>query len=209
MALTRSQAKTILTRLGFRVNTSARYHQSLRDFQAGWNLGAQLKVDGVLGPKTSGALARSEKNRRDGKPTASAHFYFKEMRCHCLGKYSACRVINGEGKAGSGRHVLRRHFQSLEVLRGKFYTHGMTIVSGYRCPGHNKDVDGASTSQHLTGGGSDVSPVASTTAVKKLAVFGGIGYQGGTGKVRHVDNREVSGVNPTKGSRAHPTTWRY
>jgi zinc D-Ala-D-Ala carboxypeptidase len=200
-------AKTILTNLGFRVNTSTRYRQALRDFQAGWNLGPYLGIDGVLGSKTSSALALSESRRRAGKGTLSANFSFKEFQCHCGGRYSSCRRIRGEGT--SKRHTLRALVQSLEVLRKEEYHHGFSIVSGYRCPSHNKSVGGASSSQHMYGSAADIAPVVSTNEVRNLHKFAGIGFQGSSGRVRHVDRRDFSGVNPTNGRITAPTIWRY
>lgn len=209
MSLSSSQAKTILSNLGFRVDNDARLRQAVRDFQGGWNLGPWLKIDGKVGPKTSAALSLSELRRRRGLSTASSHFSFKEFTCHCGGRYAACRRIAGEGRPGHARHVLRALIQSLEILRASQYPHGMSIVSGYRCDGHNKDVDGASSSQHRWGAAADCAPVASMNSVKALSRFAGIGFQGSSGKVRHVDRRDFSGVNLTGGSVKKPTTWRY
>ncbi len=208
-SLSSAAAKTILTRLGFRVNTDARYRQAVKDFQAMWNLGTTLDIDGLVGPKTSAALALSERRRRSGLGTASAHFSFSEFACHCGGRFAACRRIAGEGKLGNGRHVGRVLLQDLEATRAKFYPHGMSIVSGYRCDGHNSAVGGATSSQHRWGAAADIAPVASTNAIKATHRFAGIGFQGSSGKVRHVDRRDVSGVNPTHGTRTAPTVWRY
>ena len=202
-------ARAILARLGFRVNTAARFEQAVRDFQGGWNLGPRLDVDGIVGPKTTAALALSEQRRRAGRGTASAHFSFSEFLCKCGGRYASCRRYVGEGPAGSRRHTGRWLLQSLEQLRAAAYPHGLVVVSGTRCPGHNAAVGGASSSQHMFGSAADTQPVASTARVAALHAFAGIGYQGSTGLVRHVDRRDASGVNPTRGSRAHPTLWRY
>jgi hypothetical protein len=202
-------AKAILKALGWRTDTDARYKQALRDFQGGWNLGASLEVDGLLGPATSAALTSSNNRRKSGLSTASSHFSFNEFACKCGGKYAACRRINGEGSKGSDRHVLRNLVAGLEILRSNYYRNGMSLVSGYRCDGHNQAVGGASSSQHRWGAAVDISPVASTSQVKALKRFSGIGYQGSTGKVRHVDVRSVSGHNSTGASVASPTTWRY
>jgi hypothetical protein len=70
-------------------------------------------------------------------------------------------------------------------------------------------VGGASTSQHLFGGAADVSQAATTNQVKNLKKFSGIGYQGSTGKVRHVDRRDTSGVNTTNATLSNPTVWKY
>lgn len=209
MALSSTNAKAYLAAMGWRTNTEARYKQALRDFQGGWNLGASLTVDGILGPATSAAISASNNRRKSGLSTASAHFSFNEFACKCGGKYAACRRIAGEGKAGAHRHVLRTLLASLEVLRNSYYRNGMSIVSGYRCDGHNQAVGGASSSQHRWGAAADISPYASTSQVKALKRFAGIGYQGSTGKVRHVDRRDTSGVNSTSGSVSSPTIWRY
>lgn len=206
-------AKGILTNLGFRVNSSSRYRQAIRDFQAGWNLGTALEIDGVKGEKTSDALTLSEKRRKAGSGTLSPNFSFKEFQCKCGGRYSSCRRINGEGDAGTtgpDKHVLRYLVQGLEVLRKEEYASvGLSIVSGYRCPGWNKVQKGASSSQHLFGGAADIAQRASTKEVKGLKKFSGIGYQGSTGKVRHVDVRSVTGHNTTSGSTTNPTIWKY
>ena len=39
--------------------------------------------------------------------------------------------------------------------------------------------------------------------------FAGIGFNAASDKVQHVDRRDISGVNPTKGSTSTPTTWKY
>lgn len=207
--ISQQTAMTILSRLGFRVNTAARYKQALQDFQGGWNLGALLTIDGVLGPATSNALLVSEKRRSTRAGTASAHFSFSEFQCHCGGKYSACRRIAGEGVPNNNRHVLRALLQGLELTRAAYYPGGMSIVSGYRCDGHNKAVGGATSSQHRFGAAADISPVVDKDRLRARNWFAGIGFQGSSDRVRHVDRRDYSGVNPTRGTVTRPTTWKY
>ena len=202
-------AKTILTRLGFRVNTEARYKQGLQDFQAGWNLGAALAIDGLLGDYTSAALLLSEKRRAAGLGTASANFSFVEFACKCGGKYSVCRRINGEGLPNHNQHVLRSLLQSLEKMRSTYYPNGMTVISGYRCDAYNASVGGASSSQHRYGAAADIVPVVDKDTLKTKRWFAGIGYQASSDDVRHVDRRDLSGINPTKGSTTSPTMWKY
>ena len=50
--------KVALAALGWRVDTTARLAQAVKDFQRGWNLGAALAVDGDPGPKTRAAPPR-------------------------------------------------------------------------------------------------------------------------------------------------------
>src|SRR6478609_7964525 len=91
--LSQTQATTILRALGWRVRTTAEYKRCVINFQNGWNLGPALKADGLVGPATSAALLSSEKRRRAGTGTASAHFSFTEVACRCGGKYSSCQRI--------------------------------------------------------------------------------------------------------------------
>jgi hypothetical protein len=189
MAYTTGQRSQILTNLGFRTNTGSRYVQAVRDFQRGWNLGAPLAIDGAPGRLTDAALAVSELRRRQGSGTASAHFSFSEFVCKCGGRYSDCRRV----------WQTRQSIQALERYRSAF---GPTsIISGCRCPGHNRAVGGASSSQHMAGTAADLTGRQSTSRVRSLGAFTGIGYQGSTGLVRHADTRP--------GSVTSPTTWRY
>jgi zinc D-Ala-D-Ala carboxypeptidase len=197
MALTRTQAATILTNLGWRVNTAARLTQAIKDFQRGWNLGTALTVDGLVGPKTSAALTLSEARRRKGLPTASANFSFTEFRCKCGGKYASCRRT----------WVLRYHIQRLESYRAKI-GRGVSITSGCRCVGHNSAVGGASNSQHLYGVASDIQGVDKDT-VKSYRLFAGIGYGGKSDRALHVDSRDLGGNNKTGGRTYSPTMWVY
>lgn len=83
----------------------------------------------------------------------------------------------------------------------------ITIISGYRCPDHNTRVGGAKASQHCfaapdsCGGAADLPGQLSVAEVKALGVFGGIGFKASTGKVTHVDVRQVD--------KSNPTVWRY
>jgi hypothetical protein len=191
-----AEAYGVLRELGWR--TAMIGPQALKDFQAGWALGDPLKVDGLLGPKTSAALIQSRDRSHAGRADASEHFSFAEFRCRC-GGYAGCRAI-------WPRYQL---LDSLEGLRGAFYKSGLTIASGCRCVRHNKIVGGASQSQHLYGTAADVAFATSWRAVAGLQLFAGIGYSRSSGLVRHVDRRDISGVNPTRGSRRAPTSWVY
>lgn len=173
--LTRAQAQTILTRLGWRVNTSARLTQGIKDFQAGWNLGAALSVDGSLGPKTSAALRTSEARRAAGRTTASANYSFVTMRCRCGGKYASCRRIWHKRSA----------FQMMEKYRARGGAYN--VVSGCRCPSHNKAIGGSPTSRHLAGNACDVPAKYSVAKVKSWKLATHIGYGSVSKKVKHID----------------------
>lgn len=196
MALSRAQAGTVLKNLGFRVNTSARLTQAIKNFQRGWNLGPALTQDGVVGPKTSAALTLSEARRRKGLGTASAHFSFSEFACKCGGRYSSCARI----------WIVRGHIQRLEAYRAKVGP--VKVISGCRCVGHNKAVGGASSSQHMYGVATDVSG-PNHTKVAGFRLFAGIGYGGKSGLTKHVDSRDLGGRNTTGGSPRRPTQWVY
>jgi len=174
--LTRAQAQTILTRLGWRVNTSARLTQGIKDFQAGYNFGAVgLSVDGSLGPKTSAAMRYSEARRAAGRTTASANYSFKTVICRCGGRYASCRRIFQK----------RLAFQMMENYRK--HAGGYTVVSACRCPSRNKAIGGSATSRHVSGLACDVPASYSTTRVKSWKVATHIGYGSVSRKVKHID----------------------
>ena len=176
MALSRAQATTILRNLGWRVRNTTEYTRSLKNFQAGWNLGAALAVDGSLGARTSAALLLSEKRRRAGQPTASAHFSFKEVRCRCEGRYSSCQRIWHR----------RAAFVMMEQYRAKS-GRGLVVVSACRCPSRNRAVGGSPTSRHLSGNACDVQAIYSVAKVKSWRVATHIGYGSVSRKVKHID----------------------
>jgi len=174
--LTRTQAVTILRRLGWRSRTTSEYLRDVKNFQGGWNFGTALSVDGSVGPKTSAALLYSEKRRRAGLGTASAHFSFKEVRCRCGGKYDSCWRIWQKRSA----------FQMMERYRAHT-GRSLTVVSGCRCPSHNKAVGGSPTSRHPQGLACDVPAVYSATTVKGWRAATHIGYGRSSRRVVHID----------------------
>lgn len=155
--------------------------QVITAFQRAYNLGTWLSVDGQVGPATSAAIARSI---RSGNKV-SAHFTWREFTCKCGGRYSTCRRVI----------IDRRLLHKLETYRLR--AGPITIVSGYRCPSHNRAVGGATNSQHLYGKASDINGVLSLSQTATYK-FNGRGYKGATGRVIHVDVRAVA-----------VTPWRY
>jgi hypothetical protein len=132
----------------------------------------------------------------------SDHFSEWEFRCR------HCGVLNGR--------VVAALIVGLEVLRDAEFPDGLPIISGYRCPLHNRNTPGAATgSQHLFRAAADIPARATLGAVRRLRVFSGIGWQWmGSGKdrrplVRHVDVRHASGNNTTGGTLIRPTVWEY
>ena len=88
-----------------------------------------LQVDGIVGKNTIDVLQKAKK---------ITHFKLKEFGCrHC-------------GQVKLDINLLLK----LEELRE--LTGALIINSGYRCPTHNKNVGGASRSQHLKGTAADL-----------------------------------------------------
>jgi hypothetical protein len=158
-----------------------------------------LRPDGVNGPLTREAVRRSLRQHKAGKPSASLWFSFDEFACGCGGHLPGCRGIVVQPEL-----LHRLDYYRSEGVRGP-----VVIVSGYRCPMHNKRVGGAPLSQHLYGAAADVNYRLSWRKVRALRLFAGIGRSRRTGKVRHVDVRDVSGHNTTGGTPAAPTVWDY
>jgi len=174
--ISKSTATSILRGLGWRIRSDTEFTRCVKNFQAGWNLGPALTVDGSVGPATSAALLKSESNRKAGRGTASAHFDFTEVMCRCGGTYPSCQRI----------WMKRSAFRMMESYRSKS-GRPYTVVSACRCPSHNKRVGGSPTSRHLTGLASDVQPYFSTTKVKSWQVATHIGYGSESRKVKHID----------------------
>jgi GH25 family lysozyme M1 (1,4-beta-N-acetylmuramidase) len=169
---------------------------AVMDFQRGYVGGgravARLTRDGVVGPKTAMAIAWSLAN--DGR--VSPHFRWVEFRS----KETSC---NGNRWIKTHRALVA----GLERYR-EMVGHPVEIVSGYRDPAKNRCEGGASQSQHMFANGADLVPEVGVDRVRALRAFSGIGFQGASGLVRHVDVRAV-GPNFTGGSVAAPTVWRY
>lgn len=191
------QAKAMLLAIGFD-NANRAFVTAVRGFQTGWNLGTALRVDGDFGPLTSAALATSFARHRQGLSTMSAHFSYTEFRCQDGGAFPECQRIWEQ----------RAHVRRLEAYRANVGT-PIRIVSGCRCPRHNKAVGGATNSQHLFGTASDIQGLVTLAQRRQMRLFAGLGFQQSTGKVIHVDSRDVSGHNISNGSPAQPTEWRY
>jgi hypothetical protein len=167
------------------------------NFQRGWNLGAWLVTDGLYGPKTDSALRTSTANLSAGRGTASLNFSFSEFQCKCGGRYAGCQ----------GVWINRVHVKRLQTLRAKIGP--LSIVSGCRCNGHNAAVGGASSSQHMFGVACDIPGTQTLARIRSFGLFAGIGYSRSSGKVLHVDSRDVGGHNTTNGIPSAPTTWQY
>lgn len=102
-------------------------------------------------------------------PQGGSNFYLSEnfmtweFRCRC------CRVVKVDEDLINGLEELR------ELAGCPLY-----VLSGYRCPAHNKAVGGARRSFHMKGMAADIwsetiGPGQLVVYAEKVAVFGGIG----------------------------------
>jgi len=123
-----------------------------------------LAVDGVVGWNTEHALFSLIPHKPNSHKQLNEHFKEWEFRCRCR-----CNVIM----------INVRLVKMLEDLREKLGGEPVTILSGYRCPEHNKRVGGARHSQHMKGNAADivvggVSPEQVATKAEALK-FPGVG----------------------------------
>lgn len=195
-----NDSRSALVTLGWRTDTAARLDRAIRDFQAAWNLGEPLTVNGDVGPLTEEAIAASLARKKAGKPDISEHFSVWEFTCACGGKWSDCR------RMWAPRQLISLA-EGYRTIIGPF-----TPARACRCPKQNAAVGGAKQSMHLHGLALDL-PVFRVTPkqIRKLQLVSGIGYYtSSAGKVvRHADMRHLSSSNPGGGSVAQPATWAY
>lgn len=153
--------------------------QATKDFQAAEG----LEVDGIPGKLTQAALldavAKGRFKQDDAQPDSGntdtqalwwndiKYFTRAEFRCKCGGKY--CNGFPAEPQEGMVRAIdnVREHFCK-----------AFTPNSGVRCPTHNANVGGVSTSRHLYGKAVDFHVPGKTAAqvLAYLATLPGLGY---------------------------------
>ena len=154
--------------------------QATKDFQAAEG----LEDDGIPGKLTQAALLdavakgrfkATDTTQPDSVDTGTQALWWKdikyftreEFRCKCGGKY--CSGFPAEPQEGMVRAIdnVREHF-------GKAFTPN----SGVRCPTHNANVGGVSTSRHLYGKAVDFRVPGKTAAqvLAYLATLPGLGY---------------------------------
>ncbi len=105
-----------------------------------------------------------------------SHFQPKEFACHHCGKV----------------HINPKLIPMLENLRFSLGNKPIIITSGYRCPLHNREVDGAKHSQHLQGRAVDIKvkgifPKEVARVAKNVGFTWTKTYSGWT----HIDIREI------------------
>lgn len=197
MSMTMSQVRWALKKMGFD-NAYKSYSQAVKSFQFGWALGKPLAVDGKAGPKTQAAILKSLARHNAGKSTMSWNFSFTEFRCKCGGRYRNCKR-----NWTSRKHVLRMETYRKKVGRP------VRIISGYRCPGHNAAVGGASKSQHMYGYSCDFAGLVKASTLVNWNIFAGVGRGQRNGMAVHGDSRDLSPYNYTRSSRSRPSQWTY
>ena len=153
--------------------------QAVKDFQHDNG----LEEDGIPGKLTQAALLDAVAKSRFKPKEIQAetdndgaeelwwkeirYFTREEFRCKCGGKY--CNGFPAEPQEGMVRAIdnVREHF-------GKAFTPN----SGVRCPTHNANVGGVSTSRHLYGKAVDFRVPGKTAAqvLAYLATLPGLGY---------------------------------
>jgi hypothetical protein len=176
---------------------------TVQHFQQAWNLGNPLVVDGIAGPITRTAAAKSMLLHRAGQPDISPNFAVHEFACHCGGRLPGCQVVL----------IHYQLLRSLETQR-RFFKHPVGVVDGYRCPEHNKAVGGVPDSEHELGLAADLSTPETEKDLRGLGVYAGLGVNGPRRKVRpgcvsHVDRRDLNPHDPTGGTPTRPTIWFY
>lgn len=162
-----------------------------------------LKTDGIVGSKTKEAL-NSCLLALNSHPPKTEHFSIEEF----------ISPKDDMAMAGGVPLIYWKNIQTLmerlESLR-RAVGYPLVIRSGYRSPTHNRNVGGATRSQHLYGKAADIYVKDYAIRCYDLAkiidehedlrvLFGGLGL--GSVKNVHVDIRSVK--NPKK-----PTTWWY
>lgn len=95
----------------------------------------------------------------------SAHFSSSELACRHCGRLPAETVLT---------HLLG-HLEGLRALVGR----PLRIVSGYRCPAHNRAVGGARRSRHVVGDAVDIEEGYCDVDQARSAGFRGIGTKRG------------------------------
>lgn len=180
--LTTAEQKAFLRRLGLPASTILSRRSSWKKFQrasawASYDAAARavgaLEVDGRCGPATTTHARVSMNNGYRVSP----HFRLAEFACGCGGKRRGCKLV------WYSRNMIRK----LEDVRRELYPSGLTILSGYRCAGHNATLPGSSKdSAHLVGLAADI-PQRHPAGKFRGRGFHGIEVRRRNGLVSHVD----------------------
>ncbi|MFG2056786.1 D-Ala-D-Ala carboxypeptidase family metallohydrolase [Micromonospora sp. NPDC048930] len=169
---------------------------AVRRFQAAYG----LRVDGIAGPQTFAKIYDLQDN--DCTPK---HFSYSELDNGCgVGGWSG-----GPLSATATREKAVRTMWKLEALRRSLGDKPLYVTSGFRSIACNRQVGGASDSQHLYGNAADIhSGTSSLCQVARSARYHGFsglygpGYPDHNNHV-HVDSRRENNSDKT----SNTTSW--
>jgi zinc D-Ala-D-Ala carboxypeptidase len=139
-----------------------------------------LTADGVVGPQTQTAL-----NNLESSDGSTANFNWSEFHSKDGSGFSGGNVDSATVKEN-----VRRLMYKLEALRKKAGGRGVTINSGFRSINHNRNVGGASNSQHTYGIAADI-VVSGLTPSQVNSIARTCGFSGIIlySSFNHVDSR--------------------
>lgn len=120
------------------------------------------------------------------------HFTVAELACKHCGMRAAQQEL----------------VDALERTRAALGGAPIALRSAYRCPIHNKNVGGATKSQHMFGLAVDLVRGIPVDRVRALGLWSGIGRSGALAV--HLDVRHARrATNFTNGTPGAPTVWSY
>ncbi|MGR6317591.1 D-Ala-D-Ala carboxypeptidase family metallohydrolase [Micromonospora soli] len=159
-----------------------------------------LRVDGIAGPQTFGKIYELQDD--DCTPK---HFSYAELDNGCGGS----GFSGGPLSASATREKALREMWKLEALRRGLGDKPLPVSSGFRSTACNRQVGGASDSQHLYGDAADLTPrTVSLCQVAREARYHGFsgifgpGYPDHSNQV-HVDSRRENNSDKS----ANSTFW--
>ncbi|CAG9622457.1 Zinc D-Ala-D-Ala carboxypeptidase [Sutcliffiella rhizosphaerae] len=138
-----------------------------------------LSADGIVGPQTQAKLNDLESSN------GTKHFSYSEFYSKDGSQFNG-----GNVSAATVRENVRRTMYKLEAVRVKLGNRPININSGFRSISHNRNVGGASNSQHTYGIAADISVSGVSNATVQNAAkssgFSGIYSESG---FTHMDSR--------------------
>lgn len=138
-----------------------------------------LSADGIVGPQTQAKLNELE------SPNGTKHFSYSEFYSKDGSGFNG-----GNVSAATVQENVRRMMYKLEAIRVKLGNRPMNVNSGFRSISHNRNVGGASNSQHTYGIAADISVSGvSTTTVRNAAKSSGFSGIYSEGSFTHMDSR--------------------